>query len=203
MPSFAAWVEGLGPAGVVAFILGYAIATVALVPGSLLTLAAGALFGLVGGTAVAFVAATLGASAAFLVSRYLARHAVERRLAGNGRVAVIDRAVAAQGRRIVLLLRLSPLVPFNLLNYVLGLTRVRFADYLVASVGMLPGTLLYVYYGKIIGEVALVAGSGLAPKGAGYYILLGIGLLATVAVTVLLTRIARRALKKVTDADSG
>jgi uncharacterized membrane protein YdjX (TVP38/TMEM64 family) len=201
VPSFAAWVQGLGPAGVVAFILGYAVATVAFVPGSLLTLAAGALFGLVGGTAVAFVAATLGASAAFLVSRYLARHAVERRLAGNDRVAAIDRAVAAQGRRIVLLLRLSPLVPFNLLNYALGLTRVRFADYLVASVGMLPGTLLYVYYGKVIGEVALLAGGGPAPKGPGYYTLLGIGLLATVAVTVLVTRIARRALREATDVE--
>lgn len=203
VPSFAAWVEGLGPVGVVAFVLGYAIATVAFVPGSVLTLAAGALFGLAGGTAIALVAATLGASAAFLVSRYLARHAVERRLAGSVWFAAIDRAVAAQGRRIVLLLRLSPLVPFNLLNYALGLTRVRFADFLVASAGMLPGTLLYVYYGKVIGEVALLAGGGPAPRGAAYYLLLAIGLLATVAVTMLLTRIARRALREVTDGDSG
>jgi uncharacterized membrane protein YdjX (TVP38/TMEM64 family) len=188
---------------VVAFVVGYAIATVAFVPGSLLTLAAGALFGLAGGTAVAFVAATLGAAAAFLVSRYLARQVVERRLAGNDRFAAIDRAVAGQGRRIVLLLRLSPLVPFNLLNYALGLTRVRFADYLVASVGMLPGTLLYAYYGKVIGEVALLAGGGALPKGAGYYALLGIGLAATIAVTALLTRIARRALREVTDGDAG
>ena len=111
------------------------------------------------------VAATLGASAAFLVSRYVARGFVERRLAGNERFAAIDRAIGTEGRKIVLLLRLSPVFPFNLLNYALGLTRVRFADYLVASVGMLPGTLLYVYYGKVAGDVARLAGGAAVPRG--------------------------------------
>ncbi len=146
-------------------------------------------------------AATLGASAAFLVSRYVARGAVERRLAGNARFAAIDRAVGDQGRKIVLLLRLSPVFPFNLLNYALGLTRVRFADFLVASIGMLPGTLLYVYYGKVAGDVARLAGGTDVPKGPGYYAVLGLGLVATILVTTIVTRTARRALEEATGGD--
>ena len=99
------------------------------------------------------------------------------------RFAAIDRAVGAQGRKIVFLLRLSPIFPFNLLYYALGLTRVRLADYLVASLGMIPGTLLYVYSGKLAGDVAAVAGGAGVERGAGYYALLGLGFLATVVVT--------------------
>jgi uncharacterized membrane protein YdjX (TVP38/TMEM64 family) len=202
VPVFAAWVDGLGFWGPVVFAIGYALAVVAFVPGSLLTLAAGAIFGLLEGTVTVFVAATLGASGAFLVARHLARPAVERRLAGNPRFAAIDRAVGREGRRIVFLLRLSPAFPFNLLNYALGLTNVRFSDYLVASAGMLPGTLLYVYYGKLLGEVAALAGGARVERGAAYYAVLGLGLLATVAVTTLVTRTARRALREATgDAD--
>jgi len=199
IPAFTTWVDGLGVWGPVAFVVGYAIATVAFVPGSLLTLAAGAVFGLGKGTALVLVAATLGASAAFLVSRYAARGLVERRLAGNERFAAIDRAIGTEGRKIVLLLRLSPVFPFNLLNYALGLTRVRFADYLVASIGMLPGTLLYVYYGKVAGDVARLAGSPAVPRGAAYYGFVALGLVATVIVTTLVARTARRALQEVTD----
>ena len=197
IPQFAQWVNGLGAWGPVVFIIGYALAAVAFVPGSLLTLAAGAIFGLVRGVIYVFIAAVLGSSAAFLVSRYLARAAIERRLANNTRFAAIDRAIGAQGRRIVFLLRLSPVFPFNLLNYGLGLTKVRFADYVAASVGMLPGTLLYVYYGKLAGDVAALAG-GAAPEGAGYYAVWILGLSATIVVTTLVTRTARRALKEAT-----
>jgi uncharacterized membrane protein YdjX (TVP38/TMEM64 family) len=192
IPAYSTWVDGLGVWGPVAF-----------VPGSLLTLAAGAIFGLGKGTALVLIAATLGASAAFLVSRYLARDLVERRLAGNPRFAAIDRAIGTQGRKIVLLLRLSPVFPFNLLNYALGLTRVRFADYFVASIGMLPGTLLYVYYGKVAGDVARLAGGAPVERGPEYYGVLALGLLATVVVTTLVTRTARRALEQVTDGDPG
>ncbi len=201
IPAFSAWVDGLGVWGPVAFVGGYALAAVAFVPGSLLTLAAGAIFGLGKGTALVLIAATLGASAAFLVSRYLARGFVERRLAGNERFAAIDRAIGTQGRKIVFLLRLSPIVPFNLLNYALGLTRVRFADYLVASIGMLPGTLLYVYYGKVAGDVARLAGGAPVERGPAYYAVLGVGLLATVVATTLITRTARRALDEATSGD--
>jgi uncharacterized membrane protein YdjX (TVP38/TMEM64 family) len=195
IPRFTDWVSRNGMAGALLFVLGYVAATVAFVPGSLLTIAAGAIFGLARGTALVFVAATLGAAAAFLVSRYLARPLVERRLAGNGRFAAVDRAVGQEGRKIVFLLRLSPVFPFNLLNYALGLTKVRFHDYVLASAGMLPATLLYVYYGKVLGDVARVASGTRIPRGPEYYVLLGIGLVATIAVTVLVTRIARSALR--------
>ena len=195
VPAFAQWVNGLGALGPAVFMLGYVVATVAFIPGSLLTLAAGAIFGLVRGTAFVFVAATLGATAAFLVSRYVARGMVEKRIAGNEKFASIDAAIASQGRRIVFLLRLSPVFPFNLLNYALGLTRVRLGDYVVASLGMLPGTLLYVYYGKLAGDVAALAGGAAPPRDAGYYIVLGVGLAATLAVTTIVTRLARKALQ--------
>jgi uncharacterized membrane protein YdjX (TVP38/TMEM64 family) len=198
IPAFAAWVDGLGVWAPLAFVAGYAVAVVAFVPGSLLTLAAGAIFGIGAGTLYVMAAATLGSSLAFLVARHFARPLVERRLAADARFAAIDRAVAAQGRRIVLLLRLSPAFPFNLLNYALGVTRVRFADYLVAAIGMVPGTLLYVYYGKLAGEVAALASGAAVEKGAGYYAVLGLGLAATIVVTTVVTRIARRALREAT-----
>jgi uncharacterized membrane protein YdjX (TVP38/TMEM64 family) len=201
LPRFAAWVDGLGVWGPLVFILGYAAAVVAFVPASLLTLAAGAIFGITRGVIYVFVAAVLGSSAAFLVARHLARKSIERRLAGNPRFAAIDRAVGAEGRKIVFLLRLSPAFPFTLLNYALGLTRVAFIDYLVASLGMIPGTLLYVYYGKLAGDVAALAGGAAVERGSGYYTVLGVGLLATVVVTTLVTRTARRALGEATAAD--
>lgn len=198
LPAFAAWIEGLGLWGPVVFVAGYALATVAFAPGSVLTLAAGALFGLWRGVLLVFVAAVLGASAAFLVARYLARPAIEKRLLGNARFAGIDRAIGDRGGWIVFLLRLSPLFPFNLLNYALGLTRVRFVDYLLASIGMLPGTFLYVYYGKVAGDVATLAGGAAPARGPGHYLVLGLGLAATVVVTALITRTARRALQEAT-----
>jgi uncharacterized membrane protein YdjX (TVP38/TMEM64 family) len=194
-----AWIEGLGAAGPIAFILLYVVAVVAFVPGSLLTLAAGALFGIGPGTAYTLVAATLGAAAAFLVARYAVRDWVEQRIASSPRFAALDRAIARDGRRIVFLLRLSPVFPFNLLNYALGVTDVRFVDFVVASIGMLPGTLLYVYYGKLAGDVTRAAGGATPPRGAAYYAVLGLGLLATVAVTAFVTRSARRALAEVTN----
>ena len=197
VPQFAAWVDGLGWWGPLVFGVGYAAAVVAFVPGSLLTLAAGAVFGLVEGTITVLAAATVGSALAFLVSRHLARSVIEKKLTDSARFAAIDRAVGAQGRRIVFLLRLSPVFPFNLLNYALGLTRVRFADYLVASVGMLPGTVLYVYYGKLAGDVAALAGGAAVEKGVGYYAVLVLGLAATAIVTALVTRTARRALAEV------
>jgi uncharacterized membrane protein YdjX (TVP38/TMEM64 family) len=199
VPELAQSIAELGPAGPIAFIVAYAAAIVALVPGSILTLAAGAIFGIVKGTIYVFVAATLGACLAFLVARYLARTHVERRLANDRRFEAIDAAVAEEGRKIVFLLRLSPLFPFSLLNYALGLTRVGFVDYALASVGMLPGTVLYVYYGKVAGDVVSAIGGAAPGRGAGYYAVMIAGLAATIAVTAIVTRIATRALKEVED----
>jgi len=191
---FADWVKAQGALAPILFVLAYAAAVVAFVPGSLLTLAGGAIFGVGWGTLYVFVAATLGASLAFLIARYVARGEVERRLAGNPKLAAIDRAVGAEGRKVVFLMRLSPAFPFSLLNYALGLTQVRFVDYLIACLGMLPGTLLYVYSGKLAGDVAALAGGAAPAQGAGYWALLALGLVATLLVTVLITRTARRAL---------
>jgi uncharacterized membrane protein YdjX (TVP38/TMEM64 family) len=187
--------SGLGAWAPLAFVVGYILATVAFVPGSILTLAAGALFGLWKGAVLAFIAATLGAAAAFLVARHLARDFVHRRLGGDLRVAAIDRAIGDHGRKIVFLLRLSPAFPFNLLNYLLGLTTVRFTDYLIASLGMLPGTFLYVYYGKVVGDVARLAGPNPVRGTPAYYALLGVGLAATIAVVAVVTRAARHTLR--------
>jgi uncharacterized membrane protein YdjX (TVP38/TMEM64 family) len=195
LPGFAASLSGLGAWAPFAFLLGYILATVAFVPGSILTLAAGALFGLWKGTLLAFLAATLGAAAAFLVSRYLARGFVHRRLAGDQRAATIDRAIGEHGRKIVFLLRLSPAFPFNLLNYALGLTTVRFTDYLIASLGMLPGTFLYVYFGEAVGEVARLAGPNPIRSSLGYSALLGFGLTAPIVAVAIVPRAARRALQ--------
>lgn len=196
---FSDWVRGLGPWGPVAFIAGYAVATIALAPGSLLTLAAGALFGILWGTVYTLIGAMLGAAAAFLIARYVARSAIERRLTGNPRFAAVDRAIGGEGRKIIFLLRLTPVVPFVFLNYACGLTRVRFADYLIGSLGMLPGTILYVYFGKVAGDLVTAVSAGAEQRGTAYYVVLGLGLVATIAVTVLVTRISRRALKEATD----
>jgi len=191
-------VRDLGPLGPAAFVLGYIVAAVAFVPGALLTLVAGAVFGVVLGTLYVLVGATLGSTAAFLISRHVARGAFERRLGTNPRFTAIDQAIAREGRKVVFLLRLSPVFPFTLLNYALGLTRIRLSDFVVASVGMLPGTLLYTYAGKVAGDLAAVAAGSTPARGPGYYLVLALGLGATVAVTVLITRVARRALADAT-----
>ena len=200
IPRFATWVEGLGLWAPVVYAAGYAIATVALVPGSLLTLAGGAVFGLGKGAVTVFVGASVGATLAFLISRYVARSWVEHRLEHHERFAAIDAAVGEQGLKIVALLRLSPVFPFNMLNYALGLTRVRLRDYLIAHLFMLPGTFLYVYYGRLAGAVAEVASGTQPERGPGYYALLVTGLVATLAVTAFVTRIARNSLREITDA---
>lgn len=197
---FADWVKSQGALGPVVFIAAYAVGAVAAVPGAVLTLLGGAIFGLVWGTAWVFVGAVLGASTSFLIARYLARGVIEKKLEGYERFAAIDRAVGAQGLRIVFLLRLTPVFPFSLGNYALGLTRVRFTDYVLASFGMLPGTFLYVYYGKAVGDIAALASGAKVGGGTAQQVLTVVGLLATVAVTVLVTRIARKALVEATEA---
>jgi uncharacterized membrane protein YdjX (TVP38/TMEM64 family) len=181
---------------------GYVLAVIAFVPGLLLTLGGGLLFGVAAGTLYVFVAATLGACCAFLIARYVARGPVERRLEGNERFAAIDHAIGREGRKITFLLRLSPVFPFNLLNYALGLTRVRLVDYAVASIGMLPATIVYVYVGSLLGDIAQL-GTGAAASNEDTALLRQglsvVGLAATIAVTVVITRTARRALAQATE----
>jgi len=190
------WAEGLGVwTGV--FVAGvYVVACVLLLPGSILTLGAGALLGVVYGTVTVSIGSTIGACAAFLVGRFVARNWVERKVSSNPKFTAVDAAVGRQGFKIVLLLRLSPVFPFNLLNYGCGLTKVSFWKYALASwVGMLPGTVMYVYVGSTIGEVAKLAAGG-RQKSTAEWIFYGVGLAVTLLVTVLVTRIARKALKE-------
>ena len=206
--AFAAWVEGLGAAAVLVFIAGYVLFTVAMIPGSLLTIAAGIVFRWTG-VVYAFGAAFVGAALAFLVSRYFLRSRFEKRFTGDERFATIDRAIGKQGLKIAVLLRLSPAFPFVLLNYALGVTKVRFLHYNLASLAMLPGTFLYVYLGtafKSLNDfiesrsVENVAVENAAVENAAVeYVFLGVGLLATIVVTTIITRIARRALKEATE----
>ncbi|MFP6641346.1 MAG: TVP38/TMEM64 family protein [Myxococcota bacterium] len=200
LPAWISWIQSLGAWGPAAFIALYAVAAVLFVPGSILTLAGGAIFGVTLGTIYVFIAAVIGSSLAFLIARYAARGWVERRLRQNPRFDVVDRAVGENGLKITFLLRLSPVFPFNLMNYALGLTRVSFRDYLLASFGMLPATILYVYSGRVIGDVAVLASGGAAERGIGYYAVMGVGLLAALAAALLVGRVARRALGEVAQA---
>lgn len=194
LPELVAWVDSFGALGGVLFVALYAAAVVLFIPASWLTLAAGAVFGLVKGVIYVFAGAVLGSALAFVVGRYVARPWVEQWAAGAPRFGAIDRAVARDGRRIVFLLRLTPLVPFTALNYLLGLTRITLGDMVLASPGMLPGTVLYVYYGRVIGDLAAVAAGATPPRGAGQYVLLAVGLVASLVVTVHISRLARRAI---------
>lgn len=174
----------------------YVVATVCLVPGLLLTLAGGALFGFAAGTALVSAGSLAGATAAFLVGRTLAREWVARRTAAWPRFRALDRALRARGFWIVLLTRLSPAFPFNLLNYMYGISQVGLRDYILGSwLGMMPATALYVYAGAAAASLTKAA-SGHVQLGASRWVLLGVGLAATAAVVVLVTRVARRQLDR-------
>jgi uncharacterized membrane protein YdjX (TVP38/TMEM64 family) len=191
------WIREQGTAGVALFAVAYVLAAVLLLPGSVLTIGAGFAYGPLWGLAIVSPVSVIAATAAFILGRTVARSFVERRLGQDQRFAAVDAAVGENGLKIVLLLRLSPVFPFNALNYLLGLTRVRLRDYVLGSwVGMLPGTALYVYIGSLVVTASeLASGSRPSTGGAGQALLV-VGLVATFAVTVLLTRIARRALRE-------
>ena len=172
----------------------YILATVLLIPGSLITLVAGFVFGLPLGVALVSAGSVLGASSAFLIGRFFVRTWAERRIDRLPRFGALDSAVGEQGFMIVLLARLSPLFPFNLLNYGLGVTSVRFRDYFFASwIGMFPGTVLYVYFGTVAQDLAALGGGEFDGGWFGLALLLG-GLLATLLLVVLITRKATRTL---------
>jgi uncharacterized membrane protein YdjX (TVP38/TMEM64 family) len=191
------WVDSLGALAPLAFIAIYNVATVLLIPGSVLTLGSGILFGLGWGTLYVVVAATLGATIAFWIGRNFARGWVSRQLEKYPKFEAIDRAVAGQGFKIVALVRLSPLFPFNLLNYAFGITQVSLKDYVLGSVGMIPGTILYVYLGSLLGNIAMIgAKTGVSdPQTARIqWITKIVGLVITIAVTAYITQIAKKAL---------
>jgi uncharacterized membrane protein YdjX (TVP38/TMEM64 family) len=195
LPRFTAWVSSLGPWGPLAFVAGYSVAPIVFAPAFLLTIAAGAIFGFVRGVLYVMIGATIGATLAFLTGRYVARQFVEGLLRRDPRLEIIDRAVERHGFRLVALLRMSPAVPFVLLNYALGLSRVRLLDYVAASIGMLPVVAMYVYTGKVAGDLATLASGTAQPRGPLYYAMISLGLLSSVAVTIYVTRIAKHAIE--------
>ena len=190
-----AWVQSAGAAGMVVFAGVYIAAAVFMIPASLMTMGAGFAWGPLVGTLLISPVSVIAATCAFVVGRFLARDFIARRLAGDARFAAIDAAVGQQGLKIVILLRLSPVLPFGLLNYGLGLTRVRHRDFVLGSwLGMLPGTVLYVYLGSLITSVTSLLSGERPEAGPAGLALLVVGLVATVTVTVVITRLARRAL---------
>ncbi len=192
------WVDSLGALGPAVFIIIYNLATVLFIPGSVLTLGGGVLFGVAWGSMYVLVAATSGATLAFLIGRYISRDWVSQKIAGNAKFAAIDQAVAREGFKIVLLTRLSPLFPFNLLNYAFGVTQVSLRDYVLGSIGMIPGTVMYVYIGSLLGDLATLGmKTELPPATQRLQLALNIvGLVATIAVTLYVTRVARTALQQ-------
>jgi uncharacterized membrane protein YdjX (TVP38/TMEM64 family) len=174
------WISGLGSTAPLVFVPSYVVACVLFIPGSILTLSAGFLFGVIRGSIYVSVAATLGATVAFLIGRYVARQWLATRLARYPKFKAVDEAVAHEGWKIVALTRLSPLLPFNLLNYAFGLTNVRVGDYVVAR-----------------------AATGESRRSLAEWALYALGLLATIVVAVYVTRVSTRALKQFSETENG
>lgn len=192
------WVQSLGAVGPIVFMLLYILSTVVSLPGSVLTLGGGAIFGVLLGTVYVFFAATVGAILAFLIGRYWLRSWVSQRLESSPKFRAIDRAIAEEGFKIVLLTRLSPIFPFSLLNYALSITQVSLRDYALGSIGILPGTVLYVYLGALAGNLATIdpaAGSNPQVQTIQWSFRL-VGLVVTVLATLYITRLARKALEQ-------
>jgi uncharacterized membrane protein YdjX (TVP38/TMEM64 family) len=195
--AFIAWIRGLGTGGAVLYGLVYAAGAIAMVPGSALTAGAGLVYGTLIGFLIVSPASMLAATGSFLIARYFARNWVERKLRAYPKFTAVDRAVEKQGFKVVLLVRLQPILPFSLLNYALGLTRVRLRDYVLASwIGMMPATILYVYLGSALHNVSDLFSGGLAKHSVAGLALFWGGVGAGVLLLWLLTRMAKKALQQ-------
>ena len=193
--SVLAWIDSLGPWAPPVFVLLYIIATVLFVPAWILTVGGGALFGVLLGSLYVSIGSTIGATCAFVLGRSLARDVLAKRLNQNPKLKALDDALAREGWKIVGLVRLSPVFPYNLMNYAFGLTRVSLRHYFFASwIGMLPGTVMYVYFGSLAKSLAEL-GTGHDERTPAQWALYGLGLIATITITIYLTRLARAALR--------
>jgi len=191
------WIKGQGAVGAILFIFLYIGACVFVIPGSLITLGGGAIYGLPMGFALVSAGSTLGATLTFIIGRYVARDYIAKKIATNQKFKAMDDAVAQQGWKIVLLTRLTPLMPFSMQNYGYGLTKVPLLQYMLASwIGMMPGTVLYVYIGTVSGQAAEGGAS------TAQWVMRGIALAATVVVTIFITRVARKALAQAVDTEN-
>ncbi len=188
LKGFQAYVKSVGPVGYVLYALGYAV--IALVfPGSVLTIGAGAIFGIVGGTLVVLTGATLTATIAFILARTVLRKRIERITAKNPKFRAVDQAIAKEGTKIVLLVRLAAVFPFTIVNYAFGLTGIRLMPYvLTTAVGILPGTIAFVYIGAAAASVATQDRTKLVFTIA--------GLVIAIAVSVFVARVAHNAIQR-------
>ena len=191
-----AWIEGLGAIAPIVFILAYILITVAFLPASIVTLGAGLVFGVVKGSIYVFIGAMLGATAAFLIGRFIARDWIAKKVEGNQFFSALDNAIAKEGLKLIFLIRLSPAFPFNLLNYALGLTKVSLPNYVLGTTGIIPGTIMYVYLGSLVGDLATL-GTGNAPTNPIIDWTIKILIFVTVvAISFYIAKIARTALKE-------
>ena len=189
------WINGLGAIAPIVFILAYIAITVAFLPASIFTLGAGFVFGVVKGSILVFIGAMLGATAAFLIGRFVARDWIANKVAGNQFFSALDNAIAQEGLKLIFLIRLSPAFPFNLLNYALGLTKVSLPSYVLGTTGIIPGTIMYVYLGSLVGDLATL-GTGAAPSNPIIDWTIKILIFVTVvAISLYVAKIARTALK--------
>jgi len=193
LPELDPMVRSLGPWGPAAYLGLCVLSGVLMVPGSVTKLAAGALFGLGSGLVWGFLGAVLGSIAAFAVARAGRRSWLERRLSDLPRLAHFDRSLADDGLRVAMLTRLSPVIPWNALNYAFGFSRIRTRDFLIASFGMLPSIFLYVLSGQMARAVVLAPAAD-DPTPWWKWAILAIGVVATAAATILIGRKARAAL---------
>ena len=197
LKAFNQWIGDLGAAGLVIFVFAYAASALLMLPGAILTVGSGLIFGLGWGFAAVSVGSTLGASLAFLLGRFVARDKIRALTADKPKFRQIDRAIGERGAKLIFLLRLSPVVPFNLSNYFYGLTAVKFWPYVLASwLGMMPGTLAYVYFGTLGRAAAQSAADAGPERGPLEWTLLTVGLAATFAVTIWVSKIARNAVRQ-------
>ncbi|MDF5728711.1 MAG: TVP38/TMEM64 family protein [Rhizonema sp. PD38] len=190
------WVKSLGWWAPIGFMFIYNLATILFVPGSILTLGGGFLFGVFWGSVYVFIAATFGATFAFLIGRHFSRDWVTQQIEKYPKFKVIARAVAKEGWKIVLLTRLSPVFPFNLLNYAYGITQVSLKDYILGSIGIIPGTVMYVYIGSLAGNLAMIGTNAQPTNPTLQWAIRIVGFIATVAVTIYVTRVAQKALEQ-------
>lgn len=197
---FVEWIEGLGPIAPIVFVLAYVGITVAFLPASVVTLGAGFVFGVIKGSILVFLGAMLGATAAFLVGRFVARDWIAKKVEGNKFFNSLDNAIAEEGLKLIFLIRLSPAFPFNLLNYALGLTKVSLKDYVLGTTGIIPGTVMYVYLGSLVGDVAMLGANTDAAQSpqeviVGWVIRILI-FVTIVAISLYIAKIARKALNE-------
>jgi uncharacterized membrane protein YdjX (TVP38/TMEM64 family) len=193
--NWVAWINGLGAIAPLIFILTYIVVTVAFLPASVVTLGAGFVFGVVKGSILVFIGAMLGATAAFLIGRFVARDWIAQKVVGNRFFSALDNAIAQEGLNLIFLIRLSPAFPFNLLNYALGLTKISLSDYVMGTTGIIPGTIMYVYLGSLINDVATL-GAGETPSNPTISWIIKILIFVTVvAISLYIAKIARKALK--------